>query len=222
MQMISPAKKEFIEFMMSADVLRFGEFTTKSGRLSPYFVNTGNYRTGAQIATLGKFYAQCIMDNCGDNFDAMFGPAYKGIPLVTAAAASLSRDFNIDKPYFFNRKEEKDHGEGGSLVGYKPKDGDKIIIIEDVITAGTAVRETMPILYGCGNVKVNDMFISVNRCEVGKVPGKTAIMEVNEEFGIKVHAIVTVEDIHEYLKQSEKYNDILPAMEDYMAKYCIL
>ena len=114
------------------------------------------------------------------------------------------------------------HGEGGSLVGYKPKDGDKIIIIEDVITAGTAVRETMPILYGCGNVKVNDMFISVNRCEVGKVPGKTAIMEVNEEFGIKVHAIVTVEDIHEYLKQSEKYNDILPAMEDYMAKYCIL
>ena len=116
----------------------------------------------------------------------MFGPAYKGIPLATAAAASLYNEYGISKPYFFNRKEEKDHGEGGSLVGYKPKDGDKIIIIEDVITAGTAVRETMPILYGCGNVKVNDMFISVNRCEVGKVPGKTAIMEVNEEFGIKV------------------------------------
>lgn len=222
MQMISPAKKEFIEFMMSADVLRFGEFTTKSGRLSPYFVNTGNYRTGAQIATLGKFYAQCIMDNCGDNFDAMFGPAYKGIPLVTTAAGSLARDFNIDKPYFFNRKEEKDHGEGGSLVGYKPTDDDRIIIIEDVITAGTAVRETMPILYGCGDVRVDDMFISVNRCEIGKVPGKTAIMEVKEEYGLNVHAIVTVEDIHDYLVQSGEYDDILPAMEKYMRDYCIL
>ena len=107
----------------------------------------------------------------------MFGPAYKGIPLVTAAAGALARDFGIDKPYFFNRKEAKDHGEGGSIVGYKPKDGDRIIIIEDVITAGTAVRETMPVLKGCGDVKVNDMFISVNRCEVGQTPGKTAIME---------------------------------------------
>ena len=172
MQMISPAKKEFIEFMMSADVLRFGEFTTKSGRLSPYFVNTGNYRTGAQIATLGKFYAQCIMDNCGDNFDAMFGPAYKGIPLVTAAAASLSRDFNVDKPYFFNRKEAKDHGEGGSLVGYKPQDGDRVIIIEDVITAGTAVRETVPVLQAAAKVSIPDMFISVNRCEVASMPAR--------------------------------------------------
>lgn len=222
MQMISPAKKEFIEFMMSADVLRFGEFTTKSGRLSPYFVNTGNYRTGAQIATLGKFYAQCIMDNCGDNFDAMFGPAYKGIPLATAAAAALYNEYGISKPYFFNRKEEKDHGEGGSLVGYKPTDGDKLIIIEDVITAGTAVRETMPILYGCGDVRVDDMFISVNRCEVGKIPGKTAIMEVKEEYGLNVHAIVTVEDIHDYLVQSGEYDEILPAMEKYMRDYCIL
>ena len=220
--MISPAKKEFIEFMMSADVLRFGEFKTKSGRLSPYFVNTGNYKTGMQNSCLGEFYAALVKETVGDDFDAMFGPAYKGIPLATSVSGALARNYGVDKPYFFNRKEVKDHGEGGSLVGYKPKDGDKIIIIEDVITAGTAVRETMPILYGCGNVKVNDMFISVNRCEVGKVPGKTAIMEVNEEFGIKVHAIVTVEDIHEYLKQSEKYNNILPAMEDYMAKYCIL
>ena len=108
--MISPAKKEFIEFMMSADVLRFGEFKTKSGRLSPYFVNTGNYKTGAQISTLGKFYAQCIMENCKDNFDAMFGPAYKGIPLATSAAGALARDYGVDKPYFFNRKEVKDHG----------------------------------------------------------------------------------------------------------------
>ena len=196
--MLTESKKAFIEFMMSADVLRFGSFVTKSGRNTPYFVNTGNYKTGEQIAKLGKFYASLIKETVGEDFSAMFGPAYKGIPLATAAAASLYNEYGISKPYFFNRKEEKDHGEGGSLVGYKPKDGDKIIIIEDVITAGTAVRETMPILYGCDN------------------------MEVNEEFGIKVHAIVTVEDIHEYLKQSEKYNNILPAMEDYMAKYCIL
>ena len=222
MQMISPAKKEFIEFMMSADVLRFGEFTTKSGRLSPYFVNTGNYKTGAQIATLGKFYAQCIMDNCGDNFDAMFGPAYKGIPLVTTAAGSLARDFNIDKPYFFNRKEAKDHGEGGSLVGYKPQDGDRIIIIEDVITAGTAVRETVPVLQAAAKVSIPDMFISVNRCEVGQHAGKTAVMEVKEEFGINVHAIITVADIHEYLKEKPEYASVLSLMEQYMDKYCIL
>ena len=222
MQMISPAKKEFIEFMMSADVLRFGEFTTKSGRLSPYFVNTGNYRTGAQIATLGKFYAQCIMDNCGDNFDAMFGPAYKGIPLVTTAAGSLARDFNVDKPYFFNRKEAKDHGEGGSLIGYKPQDGDRVIIIEDVITAGTAVRETVPVLQAAAKVSIPDMFISVNRCEVGQHAGKTAVMEVKEEFGINVHAIITVADIHEYLKEKPEYASVLSLMEQYMDKYCIL
>ncbi len=138
--MLTPAKKEFIEFMMSADVLRFGSFVTKSGRNTPYFVNTGNYRTGSQIAALGRFYASLVKETCGSQFDAMFGPAYKGIPLATACAASLSRDFGIDRPYFFNRKEVKDHGEGGSIVGYKPKDGDNIIIIEDVITAGTAVR----------------------------------------------------------------------------------
>lgn len=221
MQMISPAKKEFIEFMMSADVLRFGEFTTKSGRLSPYFVNTGNYRTGAQIATLGKFYAQCIMDNCGDNFDAMFGPAYKGIPLVTTAAGALARSYGIDKPFFFNRKEAKDHGEGGSIVGYKPKDGDRVIIIEDVITAGTAVRETMPVLSACADVKVTDMFISVNRCEFGQNPEKTAVMEVEEEFGIRVHALVTVRDIYEYLQSRADYAHLLPLMEDYMKRYCI-
>ena len=220
--MLSNEKKEFIEFMMESDVLRFGDFVTKSGRNTPYFVNTGNYKTGKQIATLGKFYAKLVKECCGEEFDCMFGPAYKGIPLAAACAGALYNEHNIDKPYFFNRKEEKDHGEGGSLVGYKPVDGDRVIIIEDVITAGTAVRETMPILYGCGDVTVNDMFISVNRCEVGKIPGKTAIMEVKEEFGINVHAIVTVEDIHEYLKQSGEYADILPAMEKYMADYCVL
>lgn len=220
--MLSAAKKEFIEFMMSADVLRFGEFKTKSGRLSPYFVNTGNYRTGKQIDTLGKFYAQCIKETCGGDFTAIFGPAYKGIPLATAAAGALAREYGLDKPYFFNRKEAKDHGEGGSLVGYQPKDGDKIIIIEDVITAGTAVRETVPILMSAAKVTVNDMFISVNRCEVGQNAGKTAVMEVKEEFGIDVHAIVTVKDIREYLAGEGSYGEMLKKMDAYMEQYCVL
>lgn len=206
---------------MESDVLRFGDFVTKSGRNTPYFVNTGNFRTGKQIATLGKFYAALIKKNCGDNFDCMFGPAYKGIPLATAAAGALYNEYKIDKPYFFNRKEEKDHGEGGSLVGYKPQDGDKVIIIEDVITAGTAVRETMPILKNAANVEVKDMFISVNRCEVGQNPEKTTIMEVMEDFGINVHAIITVQDIYEYLKQDGSYGDILTKMKEYMDTYCV-
>lgn len=219
--MLTEKKKEFIEFMMESDVLRFGDFVTKSGRNTPYFVNTGNFRTGKQIATLGKFYAALIKKNCGDNFDCMFGPAYKGIPLATAAAGALYNEYKIDKPYFFNRKEEKDHGEGGSLVGYKPQDGDKVIIIEDVITAGTAVRETMPILKNAANVEVKDMFISVNRCEVGQNPEKTTIMEVMEDFGINVHAIITVQDIYEYLKQDGSCGDILTKMKEYMDTYCV-
>ena len=132
---MNKTKKEFIEFMMSADVLRFGSFVTKSGRNTPYFVNTGNYKTGEQIAKLGSFYAKLVKETIGEEFDCMFGPAYKGIPLATTTAAALYNDYKIDKPYFFNRKEEKDHGEGGSLVGYKPQDGDRVIVIEDVITA---------------------------------------------------------------------------------------
>ncbi len=220
--MLTAKKKEFIEFMMSADVLRFGEFKTKSGRLTPYFVNTGNYKTGKQIATLGKFYAELIKETCGEEFDAMFGPAYKGIPLAAATAATLATEYDIDKPYFFNRKEVKDHGEGGSLVGYKPVDGDRVIIIEDVITAGTAIRETMPILLGSADVKVNDMFISVNRCEVGQNSEKTAIMEVKEDFGINVHSIISVADIYEYLKEQGTYGEVLENMKKYMDKYCIL
>ena len=165
--MLTPAKKEFIEFMMSADVLRFGDFVTKSGRNTPYFVNTGNYKTGLQSSRLGEFYAAMVKETIGDHFDAMFGPAYKGIPLATSVAGALARNYGIDKPFFFNRKEAKDHGEGGNLVGYKPQDGDRIIIIEDVITAGTAIRETLPVLFNAADVKVTDMFISVNRCEVG-------------------------------------------------------
>ena len=218
--MLTQAKREFIEFMMSADVLRFGNFVTKSGRNTPYFVNTGNYRTGKQLATLGKFYARLIHETLGDQFDAMFGPAYKGIPLAAVTASTLAQEYDLDKPYFFNRKEEKDHGEGGSFVGYKPVDGDRIILVEDVITAGTAVREVMPQIMSCGNVKVTDMFISINRCEVGKDGEKTAVMEVKEQFGIDVHAIVTVQDIHEYLKEDPKYADVLAHMEQYMAQYC--
>ena len=170
--MLTEKKKEFIEFMLSAQVLRFGHFVTKSGRNTQYFVNTGNYKTGAQLSRL-----------------------------ASACSIALYNDHGIDKPYFFNRKEVKDHGEGGGTVGYAPQDGDRIIIIEDVITAGTAVRETMPILKACADVQVPHMFISVDRCEVGHTPGKTAIMEVEEEFGVKVHPIVTVVDIHEYLKE---------------------
>jgi len=219
--MLSAFKREFIEFMMEADVLRFGSFITKSGRKTPYFVNTGNYKTGKQIATLGKFYGKQIKETCGQDFDAMFGPAYKGIPLVTAAAGALFQEYGMDKNYFFNRKEAKDHGEGGNLVGYAPKDGDRVIIIEDVITAGTAIRETMPVLKNAANVVVKDMFISVNRCEVGQNSEKTAVMEVSEEYGISVHSIISVQDIYEYLKEQGTYEEVLKDMEEYMKQYCV-
>ena len=214
-------KQEFIEFMVESQVLKFGDFTLKSGRKSPFFMNAGAYVNGSQLRRLGEYYARAIHDHYGLDFDVLFGPAYKGIPLVAATAASLATDFGLDKPYFFNRKEVKDHGEGGGLVGYPPKDGDRILIIEDVITAGTAVRETMPILQGCGKVTVPAMFISVNRCEVGQNPGKTAVMEVREEFGIQVHSLVTVQDIYEFLKGQAEYRDMLPRMEAYMQQYCV-
>lgn len=215
-------QEEFITFMVRAGVLTFGDFTTKSGRRTPYFINTGNYKTGAQAAKLGDYYAACIQQNLPDGVDCLFGPAYKGIPLAVSAAASLYRNYGRDLPYCFNRKEAKDHGEGGSLVGYKPQDGDRVIIIEDVITAGTAVRETVPVLQAAAKVSIPDMFISVNRCEVGQHAGKTAVMEVKEEFGINVHAIITVADIHEYLKEKPEYASVLSLMEQYMDKYCIL
>lgn len=220
--MLTQKKREFIEFMMSADVLRFGDFVTKSGRNTPYFVNTGNYKTGAQFARLSKFYAQMINDTLGDNFDALFGPAYKGIVLAAGAAGALFDEYGVDKPYFYNRKEAKDHGEGGSIVGYKPQDGDNIIIVEDVITAGTALRETLPILKNAANINVKDMFISVNRCEYGQNPEMAVTDEVKEEFGITVHSIIDVVDIHEYLKENEKYSSVAKSMEGYMDKYCVI
>ena len=219
--MLTQTKRDFIEFMMSADVLRFGDFITKSGRNTPYFVNTGNYTTGEQIAKLGEYYAKLIKETIGEDFECMFGPAYKGIPLASTTAVALYNKENINKPYFFNRKEEKDHGEGGSIVGYKPKDGDRVIIIEDVITAGTAIREVMPILKNVAKTKIENMFISVNRCEIGTTPGKTAIMEVSEEYGINVHPIITVSDIREYLSEKAEYANLLPLMDSYMAEYCV-
>ncbi|NBK79151.1 orotate phosphoribosyltransferase [bacterium D16-76] len=220
--MLTEKKKEFIQFMLSADVLRFGQFVTKSGRHTQYFVNTGNYKTGAQLSRLGRYYAQLVADVTGGDFDAMFGPAYKGIPLASACAMALYEEHQIDKPYLFNRKEVKDHGEGGSMVGYKLQDGDRVVVIEDVVTAGTALRESIPLLKACADVRIPHMFISVDRCEVGQTPGKTAIMEVEEEFGIQVHPLVTVVDIYEYLKGQGTDPALLEAMEGYMKQYCIL
>ena len=217
---LTAEKRRFIEFMTGAGVLRFGEFMTKSGRLSPYFVNTGLYRTGAQISALGDFYAQLIHDSIGDDFTAMFGPAYKGIPLAVTTAGALSRNYSVDKPFFFNRKEAKDHGEGGSFVGYAPQNGDKVIIIEDVITAGTALREVMPMLLGCADITVKDMFISVDRCERGQNAALSAVKEAEQNYGIKVHPIVTVYDILEYLREDPANAAHVEAMERYIAQYC--
>jgi len=224
--MTNEQKTEFVQLMIDSDVLMFGSFVTKSGRNSPYFVNTGKYRTGRQIELLGRFYADAVISAIGIEFDCMFGPAYKGIPLVTATACSLFSRHGIDKPYFFNRKEAKDHGEGGVLVGYQPKDGDKVVVIEDVITAGAGLRADLPVLMAAAKVSVTDMFISVDRCEVG-MGGKTAVTEVKEELGIAVHPIVTVLDILDYLRgpsctTQPQYAEYVPQMEKYMEQYCVL
>jgi len=192
-------KEEFVEFMLSAGALAFGDFTTKSGRKTSYFINTGSYKTGSQIEKLGGFYAKCIYENmeAGNipkDINCLFGPAYKGIPLVITTAIALNQKYNIDVNYCFNRKEVKDHGEGGSMVGYKLQDGDKVLMIEDVITAGTAVRECLPVLQAAAAVKVEALFISVDRMEKG-TGELTATEEIYEEFGIKTFSIVSVEDI---------------------------
>ena len=221
------SKIKFIEFMMESGVLIFGDFTTKSGRKTPYFVNTGNYRTGKQLYKLGEFYAECVYKEIGaGSFDIMFGPAYKGIPLATVTASSFFRLYGEDKAVCFNRKEFKDHGESGILIGQKPVDGDRVVIIEDVITAGTAVRETMPILKAAADVIVKDMFISVDRCEVGQNE-LTAKAEILADFGISVHSIVNVADVAEYIewKEGTTGSELIPAdtkvrMREYMGMYC--
>ncbi|MBM6920722.1 orotate phosphoribosyltransferase [Phocea massiliensis] len=191
-------KEEFIRFMVRSGVLTFGDFTAKSGRKTPYFVNTGNYKTGEQIAKLGEFYASCIEEHVKGGYDALFGPAYKGIPLCVTAASALYNNHGVNTNYCFNRKEEKDHGEGGSIVGYKLKDGDRVLIVEDVVTAGTAVRETMPILKGAADVQVAGLIISVDRMEKGQ-GDKSAVQEIYENYGVKTYPLVTVREIIEVL-----------------------
>ena len=199
-------KQEFIRFMCDSGVLTFGEFTLKSGRVAPYFINTGNYRTGRQISRLGEFYADCIEDNDLDP-QVIYGPAYKGIPLCISAASALARKYDRDVEYAFNRKEAKDHGEGGVIVGHQLKDGDRVLITEDVITSGAAVRETMPVLQAAANVSLAGMVISVDRKERGRGT-LSAVQEVYRDFGLKVYPIVTIEDIIDCLK-----HDLIPGAE---------
>ena len=191
-------KEEFITFMVRSGVLTFGDFTTKSGRKTPYFINTGNYKTGAQAAKLGDYYAACVQENAPDGIDCLFGPAYKGIPLAVTTAASLYRNYDRDLPYCFNRKEVKDHGEGGSMVGYKPQSGDRVAIIEDVVTAGTAVRESLELFKALGDMKVTHLFVSADRMERG-TRECTTLGELREDFGIKVCPIVTIREIIDFL-----------------------
>ena len=195
-------QEEFITFMVRAGVLTFGDFTTKSGRRTPYFINTGNYKTGAQAAKLGDYYAACIQQNLPDGVDCLFGPAYKGIPLAVSAAASLYRNYGRDRPYCFNRKEAKDHGEGGVMVGCKPQDGDRVVIVEDVVTAGTAVRESIELFQHVADVKMRALIVSVDRMERGTRACST-LDELREDYGIAVYPIVTVREIIAFLHNRE-------------------
>lgn len=191
-------KESFIKFMVECGVLTFGDFTLKSGRKAPYFINTGNYNTGKQLAKLGEFYAECIKENNID-VETLFGPAYKGIPLAVACASALYNKYDTEVNYCFDRKEAKDHGEGGVIVGKKLTDGEKVVIIEDVITAGTAIRQVLPVLKNAADVNITGMVISVDRMEKGQ--GEfSAVQEVYNEFGIKIYPIVTVMDIIDAIK----------------------
>lgn len=191
-------KKEFIEFMIDCNVLKFGDFVTKSGRKTPFFVNTGFYRTGSQLKRLGEYYAQAIHDHFGFDFDVLFGPAYKGIPLSVAATIAISEKYDKDIRYCSNRKEVKDHGDKGILLGSPIQDGDKVIIIEDVTTAGTSIQETLPIIKAQGDVEVGGLVVSVDRMERGQEE-KSALTEISEKYGMKTTAIVTMEEVVEHL-----------------------
>lgn len=224
-------KKEFVEFMVRSGVLTFGDFTTKSGRKTPYFVNTGNYKTGEQAAKLGSFYASCIEENIKNGrisgeIKALFGPAYKGIPLAVGTSIALATGFGRNVNYCFNRKEAKDHGEGGTMVGYRLQDGDRILITEDVITAGTAVRECFPILKNAADVTIEGLIISVDRMERGQGE-KTAIQEIEEDFGIKTYPIVTVREVIDTLYNVPVDGKVViddavkERMESYLEQYCV-
>ncbi len=225
-------KADFIKFLIKSGVLTFGNFVTKSGRKSPYFVNTGNFTSGKQLAELGRFYAACISENIAkgsipNDMSVLFGPAYKGIPLSVTTAISMSNDYGRNLNYCFNRKEQKDHGEGGNIVGHKLQDGDKILIIEDVITAGTAVRESLPILKKAANVHICGLVIAVDRMERGQ-GDRSAVQEIYEDYGIPVFPIVTIRDILDmvYWQEGSREGGILPdteiRMREYMDKYCTI
>lgn len=191
-------KEEFIGFMIDCEVLKFGDFITKSGRNTPFFVNTGFYRTGAQLRKLGEYYAKAIESAFGFDFDVLFGPAYKGIPLTVAATMAISEHYGKDIRYCSNRKEVKDHGDKGILLGSPINDGDKVVIIEDVTTAGTSIQETLPIIKAQGDVTPLGLVVSVDRMERGKGT-KSALKEIEENYGLKTTAIVTMKEVIEHL-----------------------
>lgn len=195
-------KQEFIEFMVDSQVLKFGEFTLKSGRKSPFFMNAGGYVTGTQLRRLGEYYARAIHDNYGLDFDVLFGPAYKGIPLSVATTMAISALYGKDIRYCSNRKEEKDHGDTGILLGSKLKDGDRVVIIEDVTTSGKSIEETFPILKAQADVEIKGLMVSLNRMEKGQ-GSKSALVEIKEKYGFDAHAIVTMEEVVEYLYNRE-------------------
>ena len=201
-------KQEFIEFMVDSDVLKFGEFTLKSGRKSPFFMNAGAYVTGSQLKRLGEYYAKAINDTFGTDFDVLFGPAYKGIPLSVSACTALYNKHGVDVNYCFDRKEVKDHGEGGMFVGKTLEDGEKVVIIEDVMTSGKALREVLPKLQSAAKIDIEGMIITVDRMEKGLTSDKSAVQEVYDEFGVKVYSIVTINDIIDALE-----NDVIPGKE---------
>ena len=208
-------KKEFIQFLENAGVLKFGDFTAKSGRKIPYFINAGDIKTGEQIAKLGEFYAKAYLEKVGNRRTVLYGPAYKGISIAVSSSIALSKE-GLDVPFFFNRKEAKDHGEGGVFVGYVPKAGEEVVIVEDVITAGTAIRESMAILGNLEGVKVAATFVMVDRKENGKTD-KSAMGEVTDEFGFPVYSVVDVYDIIEYLEQDEKNAENVQRIKNYLA-----
>lgn len=201
--MIEQYKQEFIEFMVAGDVLKFGEFTLKSGRKSPFFMNAGAYVTGTQLRKLGEYYAKAIHDTYGLDFDVLFGPAYKGIPLSVATTMAISELYGKDIRYCSNRKEVKDHGDTGILLGSKLKDGDRIVIIEDVTTSGKSIEETFPIIKAQADVEIRGLMVSLNRMEVGKGGKLGALDEIKELYGFETSAIVTMDEVVEYLYNRE-------------------
>lgn len=207
-------KREFIQFLENAGVLKFGDFTAKSGRKIPYFINAGDIKTGDQIAKLGEFYAKSYSEKLGDKKTVLYGPAYKGIPIAVSASIALSKK-GIDVPFFFNRKEEKDHGEGGVFVGYTPKEGEEIVIVEDVITAGTAIRESMVNLKKLEGTKIAAAFVMVDRKEKGKTE-LSAMAEIEQEFGFPIYSVVDVYDIIEYLEENPENKENVERIKKYL------